>query len=118
MLQLLCMTCLAAGLSHCSDKATLSQPLQARASSICLQGRICIGYTDLPSRLATQSSTLYSNNISKFLLSMGPFTGHKGQFCIDPKDDAVQGALILESGQMKWPAPQLKVRGAMVCRSA
>ena len=38
-------------------------------------GVTCIGYTDLPSRLATQSSTLYSNNISKFLLSMGPFTG-------------------------------------------
>lgn len=30
-----------------------------------------IGYTDLPSRLPTQASTLYSNNISKFLLSMG-----------------------------------------------
>ena len=38
-------------------------------------GVTCVGYTDLPSRLATQSSTLYSNNISKFLLSMGPFTG-------------------------------------------
>jgi hypothetical protein len=38
-------------------------------------GVTCIGYTDLPSRLAAQSSTLYSNNISKFLLSMGPFTG-------------------------------------------
>ena len=30
-----------------------------------------IGYTDLPSRLPTQSSTLYSNNISKLLLSFG-----------------------------------------------
>ena len=30
-----------------------------------------IGYTDLPSRLPTQSSTLYANNISKYLLSMG-----------------------------------------------
>lgn len=30
-----------------------------------------IGYTDLPSRLPTQSSTLYANNISKLLLSMG-----------------------------------------------
>ena len=49
-------------------------------------GAIVIGYTDLPSRLPTQSSTLYSNNISKFLLSMGPFsTGNKGEFCIDYK---------------------------------
>lgn len=30
-----------------------------------------IGLTDLPSRLPTQSSTLYANNISKFLLSIG-----------------------------------------------
>lgn len=29
-----------------------------------------IGLTDLPSRLPTQSSTLYANNVSKFLLSM------------------------------------------------
>ena len=30
-----------------------------------------IGYTDLPSRLPTQSSTLYANNISKLMLSFG-----------------------------------------------
>ena len=70
---------------------------------------LCVGYTDLPSRLPTQSSTLYSNNLSKFLLSMGPFTGHKEQFFIDHKDDAVRGALILDNGEMMWPAPPLKV---------
>ena len=32
-----------------------------------------IGYTDLPSQLATQSSTLYGNNISKLMLSFGEF---------------------------------------------
>lgn len=32
-----------------------------------------IGYTDLPSRLPTQSSTLYSNNISKLLFSFGEY---------------------------------------------
>ena len=50
----------------------------------------CIGYTDMPSRLPAQSSTLFSNNISKFLLSMGPFTGHKETFLVDHKDDAVR----------------------------
>lgn len=74
-----------------------------------LQGVICVGYTDLPSRLPTQSSTLYSNNLSKFLLSMGPFTGHKEHFFIDHKDDAVRGALVLDNGEMMWPAPPLKV---------
>ncbi|KAL6776704.1 hypothetical protein ACKKBF_B30620 [Auxenochlorella protothecoides x Auxenochlorella symbiontica] len=73
-------------------------------------GVTCIGYTDLPSRLPTQSSTLFSNNISKFLLSMGPFTGHKGQFCIDHADEAVRGALVLEAGELRWPAPPVAPR--------
>lgn len=30
-----------------------------------------VGLTDFPSMLPTQSSTLYANNISKFLLSIG-----------------------------------------------
>lgn len=32
-----------------------------------VDGKTIIGYTDLPSRLPTQSSSLYSNNIVKFL---------------------------------------------------
>lgn len=74
-----------------------------------VQGVTCIGYTDLPSRLPTQSSTLYSNNLSKFLLSMGPFTKHKDHFFIDHKDDAVRGALVLDNGEMMWPPPPPKV---------
>lgn len=70
------------------------------------QGVTCLGFTDLPSRLPTQSSTLYSNNISKFLLSIGPFTTKvKDAFQIEHKDDAVRGALILEQGETRWPAP-------------
>lgn len=71
-------------------------------------GVSCIGYTDLPSRLATQSSTLYSNNITKFLLSMGPHTTKvKGEFLIDHEDQAVRGALVTEAGKNMWPAPPL-----------
>ena len=79
-----------------------------------MQGVTCIGFTDLPSRLPTQSSTLYSNNISKFLLSMGPFTGHKEHFFIDHKDDAVRGALVLENGETMWPPPPPTVRKAYI----
>ena len=54
------------------------------------QGVTCIGFTDLPSRLPTQSSTLYSNNITKLLLATGPFTTKvKDQFFIDHDDAAV-----------------------------
>lgn len=68
----------------------------------------CIGYTDLPSRLPTQSSTLYSNNITKFLLSVGPQTTKtKGEFLIDHEDQAVRGALVAQDGKLLWPAPAL-----------
>ncbi|CAN8063120.1 unnamed protein product [Agarophyton chilense] len=71
-------------------------------------GVTCIGYTDLPSRLATQSSTLYSNNITKFFLSMGPHTTKvNGEFFVDHEDQAVRGALITENGKNMWPAPPL-----------
>lgn len=75
------------------------------------QGVHCVGFTDLPSRLPTQSSTLYSNNITKFLLSMGPFTTKdKTRFLVDHEDSAVRGALVLDNGEMMWPAPPLPVR--------
>ena len=49
-------------------------------------GVTVLGYADLPSRLPTQSSQLYNNNIVRFLLSMGPFTtGSKSEFLIDHK---------------------------------
>lgn len=62
---------------------------------------IHIGYTDLPSRLPTQSSTLYANNISKLLLSMG----QNDHFNIDLNDEVVRGSIILNKGELLWPAP-------------
>ncbi|CAF4955019.1 unnamed protein product, partial [Rotaria magnacalcarata] len=50
-----------------------------------------VGYTDLPSRLAAQSSSLYANNISKFLLSIGS----QDQYYIDYNDEVVRGSIIL-----------------------
>ena len=66
----------------------------------------CLGYTDLASRLPTTSSSLYSNNISKFLLSMGPQTTKvKDYMYIDHEDVAVRGMLTVENGTLMWPAP-------------
>lgn len=61
--------------------------------------------TDLPSRLPTQSSTLYANNISKFLLSIG----EKDHYNINLEDEVVRGAIILKDGQLLWPAPPVAV---------
>ncbi|KAJ0354054.1 hypothetical protein COL154_000105 [Colletotrichum chrysophilum] len=62
-----------------------------------------IGYTDLPSRLPTQSSTLYSNNITKFLLSIAP---KEKQFGIDLSDEVVRGAIVTQNGDIIQPAPR------------
>lgn len=63
-----------------------------------------IGYTDMPSRLASTASNMFANNIAKFVLSMGPQTTKiKGQLQIDLDDDAVQNMLIAVEGQARWP---------------
>uniref|UniRef100_A0A915HH40 proton-translocating NAD(P)(+) transhydrogenase n=1 Tax=Romanomermis culicivorax TaxID=13658 RepID=A0A915HH40_ROMCU len=63
-----------------------------------------VGYTDFPSRLPTQSSTLYGNNISKFLLSVG----EKDHFYINLEDEVTRGSIILHEGRLLWPPPQPK----------
>ncbi|KAL1435688.1 hypothetical protein MTO96_010475 [Rhipicephalus appendiculatus] len=72
------------------------------------KGVIHIGYTDLPSRMPTQSSTLYANNISKFLLSIGS----KDHFYIDLNDEVVRGSIVLQEGKLLWPPPPPKVSAA------
>merc|ERR1712212_892340 len=59
-----------------------------------------IGYTDLPSRLPTQASTLYSNNLSKLMLSM---QGTKDHYFLDMADDVVRGSIVLDKGVTTWP---------------
>ncbi|PKS07279.1 hypothetical protein jhhlp_005881 [Lomentospora prolificans] len=62
-----------------------------------------IGYTDFPSRLPTQSSTLYSNNITKLLLSMAP---KEKEFGIDLTDEVVRGSIVTLEGKILPPAPR------------
>ncbi|XP_019727586.1 NAD(P) transhydrogenase, mitochondrial [Hippocampus comes] len=70
-----------------------------------------IGYTDLPSRLPTQSSTLYSNNITKLLRAISP---DKDNFYLDVKDafdfgtmdHVVRGSVVMQNGKILFPAPQ------------
>ncbi|KAG8188185.1 hypothetical protein JTE90_019463 [Oedothorax gibbosus] len=64
-------------------------------------GVIHIGYTDLPSRLPTQSSTLYANNISKYLLSIGK----QDHFDINLEDEVVRGSIVVHEGRLMWPPP-------------
>merc|ERR1711970_20353 len=74
-----------------------------------------IGYTDLPSRVPTQASTLYSNNISKLLLSM---QGTKDHYFLDMADDVVRGSIVLDKGVTTWPPnPPISVAAAAAPKS-
>eukprot|EP00612_Vaucheria_litorea_P002446 CAMPEP_0171456254 /NCGR_PEP_ID=MMETSP0945-20130129/2812_1 /TAXON_ID=109269 /ORGANISM="Vaucheria litorea, Strain CCMP2940" /LENGTH=981 /DNA_ID=CAMNT_0011981637 /DNA_START=433 /DNA_END=3378 /DNA_ORIENTATION=+ len=67
-------------------------------------GVTCIGYTDMVSRLATTSSTLFANNTSKLFLSMGPITTKDNtKWQVDLADEAVSGVLVLDQGNVRWP---------------
>ena len=62
-----------------------------------------IGYTDLPSRLATQSSQLYATNLRHLLTELCP--EENGQVVIDMEDEVVRGATICTGGETTWPPP-------------
>ena len=68
-------------------------------------GVTILGYTDLPSRLATQSSTLYGNNLVKLLGLLGGGEAFK----LDFEDEIVRGATVVRDGEITWPPPQTAV---------
>ena len=62
-----------------------------------------IGYTDLPSRLATQSSQLYSTNLRHMLTDLTP--EKDGVVNINMEDEVIRGATAAHEGKVTWPAP-------------
>jgi NAD(P) transhydrogenase subunit alpha len=67
-----------------------------------------IGYTDFPSRMATQSSNLYANNIRHMLDDLTP--GKDGTPVVDMDDDVIRGTLVTHDGEITWPPPAPKVK--------
>jgi NAD(P) transhydrogenase len=67
-----------------------------------VDGRIIIGYSDLPSRLPAQSSTLFSNNVVNLFLSMAK---PKGTYVLDPTDPVVRSVNVVRDGANLWPTP-------------
>ncbi|KAL7989061.1 hypothetical protein Chor_007980 [Crotalus horridus] len=72
-----------------------------------------IGYTDLPSRMATQASTLYSNNITKLLKAISPdkenfYFNIKDEFDYGTLDHVVRGTVVMKDGKVIFPAPPPK----------
>jgi NAD(P) transhydrogenase subunit alpha len=73
-------------------------------------GVTLIGYTDLPSRLATQSSQLYGTNLRHLLTDMTP--EKNGELVVDMNDEAIRGATISIGGETTWPPPAPKLSAA------
>ena len=69
-------------------------------------GVTIVGYTDLASRLAKQSSTLYGTNL--FRLAEELCKAKDGVANVNMEDDAIRGLTVIKDGAVTWPAPPLK----------
>ncbi|NNJ80461.1 MAG: Re/Si-specific NAD(P)(+) transhydrogenase subunit alpha [Xanthomonadales bacterium] len=73
-------------------------------------GVTLIGYTDMASRLATQSSQLYGTNLRHLLTDMTP--EKDGNIVVDFEDEVVRGATVVKEGEITWPPPAPKISAA------
>ncbi|MEP7069066.1 MAG: Re/Si-specific NAD(P)(+) transhydrogenase subunit alpha [Usitatibacter sp.] len=78
-------------------------------------GVIIIGYTDLPSRLATQASTLYANNL--FRLSEDLCKAKDGVYNVDMEDEVIRGTTVIKDGAVTWPPPAPKLSAAQAAKA-
>ena len=69
-------------------------------------GVTIVGYTDLPSRLARQSSTLYATNL--FRLAEELCKTKDGVINVNMDDEAIRGLTVIKDGSITWPPPPLK----------
>lgn len=60
-----------------------------------------VGYTDLPSRMAIQTSWLYSSTLVNMIEEMGGAE----DFTVDLDNEIVRGALVTHEGRTFWPPP-------------
>jgi len=68
-------------------------------------GVTIVGYTDLASRMARQSSTLYGTNL--FRLTEELCKTKDGVINVNMQDDAIRGLTVIKDGEITWPAPPL-----------
>lgn len=84
----------------------LTEPGQA----VVKHGVTIVGYTDLASRLAKQSSTLYSTNLLRVTEEL--CKGKDGRIDVNMDDDAIRGLTVIKEGNITWPPPPPKLPAA------
>jgi len=70
-------------------------------------GVTVVGYTDFPSRMAAQASTLYSTNIRHMLTDLTP--KKDGVIVHNMEDDVIRGATVAKGGEITYPPPPPKI---------
>ncbi len=81
--------------------------LTVPGEAVVRHGVTILGYTDLVSRLAKQSSTLYSNNLLRLTEEL--CKTKDGVINVNMDDDAIRGLTVIKDGAVTWPAPPLKL---------
>ncbi len=71
-------------------------------------GVTIIGYTDFPSRMASQASSLYATNIRHMMTDLTP--EKDGQINHNMEDDVIRGATVTYDHEITWPPPPPKVQ--------
>src|SRR5687768_9728654 len=73
-------------------------------------GVTIIGYTDLPSRLAKQSSTLYATNLLRLAEEL--CKAKDGALHVNMDDEVIRGTTVVKDGKITWPPPAPKLSAA------
>ena len=79
-------------------------------TAVVKHGVTIIGFTDLASRLAAQSSTLYANNLLR--LSEDLAKAKDGVFDVNMDDEVIRGTTVVKDGEITWPPPAPKLSAA------
>ncbi|TFZ01796.1 Re/Si-specific NAD(P)(+) transhydrogenase subunit alpha [Ramlibacter humi] len=84
--------------------------LTVPGQAVVRHGVTIVGYTDLASRLAKQSSTLYSTNLLRLAEEL--CKAKDGVVNVNMDDDAIRGLTVIKDGAITWPAPPPKLPAA------
>ncbi|MBX2869236.1 MAG: Re/Si-specific NAD(P)(+) transhydrogenase subunit alpha [Acidiferrobacterales bacterium] len=73
-------------------------------------GVTIVGYTDFPSKMATQSSQLYATNLRHLLTELTP--EKDGEIVMNMEDEVIRSATVVHDGTVTWPPPPVKLSAA------
>lgn len=90
--------------------------LTVPGEAVVRHGVTIVGYTDLVSRLAKQSSTLYSTNLLRLAEEL--CKTKDGLINVNFEDDAIRGLTVIKDGELTWPAPPPKLPPAPAAKPA